>query len=190
MRIHLHKLFVNIFSQLAIHTEHWNKQFYCWWMSPVGNWWVIEHDCETFFQNIKLFLHKSCITNVPWSTFPLWIYYLPFNYIHFFYTAKVMSIPPEGLIPQSVPKQPTTQRHSTPRRSSSRSIKRKKFDDELVESSLKKGPKKGIELGQPLEKDPIKEFIKEKEKRPMVKTGLLIQMWLIICNNYCSNNVI
>ena len=30
---------------------------------------------------------------------------------------------------------------STPRRSSSRSIKRKKFDDELVESSLKKASK-------------------------------------------------
>ena len=30
---------------------------------------------------------------------------------------------------------------STPRRSSSRSIKRKKFDDELVESSLKNPPK-------------------------------------------------
>ncbi|KXJ16530.1 microspherule protein 1 isoform X1 [Exaiptasia diaphana] len=73
------------------------------------------------------------------------------------------------MLPQGALKPPTSERghHSTPRRSSSRSIKRKKFDDELVESSLKKGPKKGIEIGQPLEKDPMKEFMKEKEKRPM-----------------------
>lgn len=77
-----------------------------------------------------------------------------------------MSVPREAMIPQGAPKPPGTERHSTPRRSSSRSIKRKKFDDELVESSLKKGPKKGIEIGQPLEKDPMKEFM--KEKRPMV----------------------
>ena len=81
-----------------------------------------------------------------------------------------MSLPRESMLPQGPPKTPVAERghHSTPRRSSSRSIKRKKFDDELVESSLKKGPKKGIEIGQPLEKDPMKEFMKEKEKRPMV----------------------
>ena len=42
----------------------------------------------------------------------------------------------------SFPK-PISQR--TPRRSSSRSIKRKKFDDELVESSLKKSSKRAAE---------------------------------------------
>ena len=46
---------------------------------------------------------------------------------------------------------------STPRRSSSRSIKRKKFDDELVESSLKNA---GKALGLP---EAIE--IKEKEKK-------------------------
>ncbi|XP_031551329.1 microspherule protein 1-like [Actinia tenebrosa] len=82
-----------------------------------------------------------------------------------------MSLPQESMMQQGAPlpikQQSERGHHSTPRRSSSRSIKRKKFDDELVESSLKKGPKKGMELGQPMEKDPLKEFLKEKEKRPM-----------------------
>lgn len=40
--------------------------------------------------------------------------------------------------PAPIPRPPGRAGRSTPRRSSSRSIKRKKFDDELVESSLKK----------------------------------------------------
>ena len=47
----------------------------------------------------------------------------------------------------------------TPRRSSSRSIKRKKFDDELVESSLKKASKQRVDVTG-LEKD---------IKRPLVR---------------------
>ncbi|XP_015751064.1 PREDICTED: microspherule protein 1-like [Acropora digitifera] len=44
------------------------------------------------------------------------------------------------------------QGRGTPRRSSSRSIKRKKFDDELVESSLKKASKQRVDVTG-LEKD-------------------------------------
>ena len=51
------------------------------------------------------------------------------------------------------------QGRGTPRRSSSRSIKRKKFDDELVESSLKKASKQRVDVIG-LEKD---------IKRPMVR---------------------
>jgi hypothetical protein len=50
---------------------------------------------------------------------------------------------------------------STPRRSSSRSIKRKKFDDELVESSLK-NPGKPLGLAEVLEG-------KEKFKKVRIK---------------------
>ena len=51
------------------------------------------------------------------------------------------------------------QGRGTPRRSSSRSIKRKKFDDELVESSLKKASKQRVDVTG-LEKD---------VKRPLVR---------------------
>lgn len=51
------------------------------------------------------------------------------------------------------------QGRGTARRSSSRSIKRKKFDDELVESSLKKASKQRVDVTG-LEKD---------VKRPLVR---------------------
>ena len=58
------------------------------------------------------------------------------------------------------PKPISRQGRGTPRRSSSRSIKRKKFDDELVESSLKKVSKQRVDVTG-LEKD---------VKRPLVRS--------------------
>ncbi|XP_028409010.1 microspherule protein 1-like [Dendronephthya gigantea] len=59
---------------------------------------------------------------------------------------------------------------STPRRSSSRSIKRKKFDDELVESSLK-NPGKPLGMPEVLEpKEKMKKFV---GKSPSVPTSSL-----------------
>ena len=51
------------------------------------------------------------------------------------------------------------QGRGTPRRSSSRSIKRKKFDDELVESSLKKASKQRVDITG----------LEKEVKRPLVR---------------------
>ena len=56
------------------------------------------------------------------------------------------------------------QGRGTPRRSSSRSIKRKKFDDELVESSLKKASKQRVDITG----------LEKEVKRPMVKFNMIL----------------
>ena len=82
----------------------------------------------------KTILNQGIMANLPPTTF-----------VGSISEAKSFSKP-------SFPK-PINQR--TPRRSSSRSIKRKKFDDELVESSLKKSSKRVVDQVGPLslEKD-------------------------------------
>ena len=67
------------------------------------------------------------------------------------------------------------QGRGTPRRSSSRSIKRKKFDDELVESSLKKASKQRVDITG----------LEKEVKRPMVKFNLRI----IPVNTYTTKSL-
>lgn len=72
---------------------------------------------------------------------------LPDLYLHLlfglFRKGIMSSLPPTTLPnpPTPIARPAGRAGRSTPRRSSSRSIKRKKFDDELVESSLKKASK-------------------------------------------------
>ena len=68
--------------------------------------------------------------------------------------------------PVPIPRPPGRAGRSTPRRSSSRSIKRKKFDDELVESSLKKVSK---------QRGDVVVLEKEIQKRTLVRSGLKIR---------------
>ena len=70
------------------------------------------------------------------------------------------------------------QGRGTPRRSSSRSIKRKKFDDELVESSLKKASKQRVEITG----------LEKEVKRPMVKFN--IRVIHVVVNTYTTKSVI
>ena len=63
-----------------------------------------------------------------------------------------MSLPPGSVPHAQAPLSRSERKHQMPRRSSSRSIKRKKFDDELVESSLKKASKRAAE-GFAVDKD-------------------------------------
>ena len=90
---------------------------------------------------------------------------------------KIMSsLPPTTTLPNPpapIPRPTGRAGRSTPRRSSSRSIKRKKFDDELVESSLKKVSKQRGDVAA-LEKE--------------IKRTLVRYYKIIFCNCVISSN--